>query len=195
VRVTHLAGVTAVVAVMLSSCGVPDDGDLQVIDREAVPFGLLDEQGGNPGADEGGVTVDLHLVTGDPPALVPVSRRIGEPTLDRVLAALADLPTTGEEALGLRNPVSDGDVLADVSLEGGIATVDLTEDFSSLSGTDELLAIGQVVLTLTARPGVGRVAFTLDGERVEVPRGDGSLTSGSVSRDTYAGLLEGEVPA
>jgi hypothetical protein len=36
---------------------------------------------------------------------------------------------------------------------------------------------------------VGLVSFTLEGAPVDVPRGDGSVTSGAVSRDDYAELL------
>jgi len=67
--------------------------------------------------------------------------------------------------------------------------VDLTDDFAALAGQDQLLAIAQLALSLTGQAGVGRVAFTLGGDRIEVPRGDGSLTSGSVSRDAYLTLL------
>jgi hypothetical protein len=50
---------------------------------------------------------------------------------------------------------------------------------------------GQIVLTLTDRPGVGPVVFTLDGQKMRVFRGDASLTEQgeSVSRDDYLGLL------
>jgi spore germination protein GerM len=185
---------TAMVALVATSCGVPGNGDVQVVDRSAVPFGLLEEEGAAPGAQEGAAVLDLFLVAGDPGDLVPVQRRVDSPTLQAVLDELAADPTAPEVAVGLRSPIGEGDFLDGVALNGGIATVDLTDDFSSLSGTDQLLAIGQVVLSLTARPGVGRLTFTLDGDPVEVPRGDGSLTSGSVSRDAYVTLLGAAAP-
>jgi spore germination protein GerM len=60
---------------------------------------------------------------------------------------------------------------------------------TELGGDEQLLAVAQLVCTLTARPGVGPVSFTLEGAPVDVPTGDGSLTSGPVSRDDYADLL------
>ena len=49
-------------------------------------------------------------------------------------------------------------------------------------------------MTLTDRgPGIGRVRFTVDGNAVSVPRGDGSAPQQpdqSVSRDDYLSLLE-----
>ena len=49
-------------------------------------------------------------------------------------------------------------------------------------------------MTLTDRgPGIGRVRFTVDGNAVSVPRGDGSApqqADQSVSRDDYLTLLD-----
>jgi spore germination protein GerM len=137
----------------------------------------------------------VFLLAGERGSLVPVERRAASSTLGAVLDELAAGPSAAEAARGLRSAIPDEQFLADVTLGGGTATVGLTDDFSSLGGQDQLLAIGQLVLSLTAQPGVGRVAFTLDGERVEVPRGDGSLTSGSVSRDAYADLVDDGMPA
>lgn len=75
------------------------------------------------------------------------------------------------------------------ALAGGIARVDLRLDISSLGGDDQLLAVAQIVCTLTGRPGVGQVSFTLEGTHVDVPRGDGSLVADPLSRDDYSSLL------
>lgn len=80
-------------------------------------------------------------------------------------------------------------MVASVSVSRGIASVDLRSSVEDLSGRNQLLAFAQLVCTLTAQPGIGSVAFTVDGQPIEVPRGDGSLTSGSVSRDAYASLI------
>ena len=188
--------VLVVVPLLVVACGVPDDGGVQVVDREGVPFGLLEDEGGTTATPDGTAAVEIFLVAGDAGVLLPVERRVERPSLRGVLDELAAGPTAPEAESGIRSPMSDGDFVAASGLDGGIASVDLTEDFASLSGDDQLLAIGQVVLSLTARPGVGRVAFTLAGDRVEVPRGDGSLTSGSVSRDAYLPLVGtgGSVP-
>lgn len=183
--------VTAVVlALLLGACGVPGGDDMELVEPEAVPFGLLEDDREVAEADEDGSAVlEVFLVADDPGVLVPVERQVGSPSLASVLEELAAGPTAAEAAMGLRSAIPDRDVVARTTLDNGTATVDLTEDFPSLGGSDQLLAIAQIVLSLTERPGVERVAFTLDGDRVEVPRGDGSLTSGSVSRDAYVPLL------
>jgi spore germination protein GerM len=72
-----------------------------------------------------------------------------------------------------------------VTTARGTATVDLAEAFTLAGQEDQAAAIAQLVYTLTARPGIGRVAFTLDGEVVEVPRGDGTLTTDALTRDDF----------
>ena len=69
------------------------------------------------------------------------------------------------------------------TVTGGIATVELSADFTAASSTDQRAAVAQIVCTLTARPGIGQVQFQLNAKPADVPRGDGSTTSKPVSRD------------
>ncbi len=77
----------------------------------------------------------------------------------------------------------------DARLLGGIARVDLGPAVSALPGGEQLLAVAQIVCTLTGRPGVGQVSFTLEGASLAVPKGDGSLVTSPVARDDYASLV------
>jgi spore germination protein GerM len=73
-----------------------------------------------------------------------------------------------------------------------VAQVDATRAFlNSLSGLDQKLAIAQIVLTLTSRPGVGQVLFSVEGKFISVPRGRGdSVASGiAVTFDDYESLV------
>lgn len=79
-------------------------------------------------------------------------------------------------------------MLIEAETSGGVAVIDLSEGFTDISGSDQLIAIAQLVYTSTGRPGVGQVTFTLEGEPIEIPRDDGSITSGSVTRDDYRDL-------
>lgn len=177
------------VALALAGCGVPLDDQAIVQEPEEVPFQLLDQptQAPPPPASVT-TTVDVYLVAPDD-TLEPVTRQIESRELTEVLRALVEGPTEEEREVGLRSDLTDTDV-RNVTLAGGVAAVDLDADFVNLRGARQLTAIGQLVATLTARPGVGRVAFALDGEDVEIPRGDGALTSGSVSRDAYRELID-----
>lgn len=81
---------------------------------------------------------------------------------------------------------------ATVTVERGLATVDADESLlSEISPIDQPLAIAQIVLTLTSRPGIGQVNFLVNGKPQAVPRGGGELAPADqpVAYDDYAMLL------
>jgi spore germination protein GerM len=159
-----------------------------------VPFGLLDPQASEPAdsaAPPEGPAVQIYLVDTSGERLVPVERRLGEgeTSLTGVVDALLEGPTRAERRQGLTTAFVDDEAVGESDLVGGVASVDLTQPFTVLDGPTQRLAIAQMVLTLTGRPGVGRVAFTLQGQPIDIPRGDGTLAQGSVARDNYRELL------
>lgn len=178
----------------LAGCGVPTDDRAETLDD--VPFGLLDPQASEPAesaAPPEGPAAQIYLVDASGLRLVPVERRLGEgeATLPDVVDALLDGPTRAERRQGLTTAFVDEDAVGGTDLVGGVASVDLAQPFTLLDGPTQRLAIAQMVLTLTGRPGVGRVAFTLEGQPIDIPRGDGTLAQGSVARDNYRELLPG----
>lgn len=185
---TARAAVAATILLALAACGVPTDDEARVTDPAEVPFGLLDaDRRARTDVERSGPTVvEVYLFAETEAALIPVARRVEDPTLMTALAELERGPTDAEAAAGLRSALDESDVVIAADVSGDTATVDLAEGFSAISGADQLVAIAQTVFTATARPGVDQVAFLLDGRPIEIPRGDGSLTSGAVSRDDYA---------
>lgn len=182
------------VAALLAGCGVPTGDKAEVMDD--VPFGLLDPQASEPAetaAPPEGPAVQIYLIDASGLRLVPVERRLAEveASLPGVVEVLLDGPTRAERRQGLTTAFVDDDAVGSSDLVGGVASVDLTQQFTVLDGPTQRLAIAQVVLTLTGRPGVGRVAFTLEGQPIDIPRGDGTLAQGSVARDNYRELLPG----
>jgi spore germination protein GerM len=106
----------------------------------------------------------------------------------RTLRALVDAPRGGFTT-GTRSAILDAGLVSDRGASGGVARVDLAAEFSELSPNDQILALAQVVCTLTSLPGIGQVRFTQDGAPVEVLRGDNSLADEPVSRADYQRLL------
>jgi spore germination protein GerM len=182
----------AIVAVLLVGCGVRPEDRAVLAQPGDVPYDLLTPAGPVttstvPGPTGPATTVTLYFIQGG--RMAPAERRVSAPVaLDRLVQTLAFGPTESEATVGLRTALVAIDVVRSVVLAGGIATVDLSGTFTEAVGGDQLLALGQIVYTLTERPGVGRVGFTLEGSPVGVPRGDGAVTLDSVSRDDYSGL-------
>jgi hypothetical protein len=174
-----------------AACGIPPDEKATLARPGDVPFDLLDPSSsstgttGTTGPSTPTARATVFLVQGE--RLAAADRDLPAPlSAQSVLESLANGPTDSEIALGLRTALLAEDLIRSVGVVGGIATVDLGPAFAEIGGRDQILALAQIVSTLTGLPGVGRVAFTLEGTQVGVPRGDGAITTGSVSRDDYS---------
>ncbi|MFM9070677.1 MAG: GerMN domain-containing protein [Acidimicrobiaceae bacterium] len=134
--------------------------------------------------------VELYYISDD--RLVATTQSIVSPaTVAQVLIALISGPPTGDNALGLRSALPD-DLNAEIEISKGVAQINTTAEFlTELSPIDQRLAIAQLVLTFTRRPGVGQVIFAVDGQNVAVPRGRGDLAKpgSTVSFDDYSSLI------
>jgi spore germination protein GerM len=181
--------VIALVA-MVVACGIGAEQRATTVEAEHVPFELLDPDATTPQASQpvNMATIEVFLIAPDGRRLVPVRRDAGDRTLDSVISTLAEGPTPAEAEAELRTALPAADMIVQSSVSGGVAAIDLRSSFRDLSSRNQLLAIAQLVYTATAQPGIGRVGFTIEGVTIEVPRGDGSLVGGSVSRESYASL-------
>lgn len=134
--------------------------------------------------------VELYYISAN--ELVATTLTLASPaTTSQVLAALISGPPSGDNGVGLRSALPIN-LNAEIQISKGIAQIDTSLQFlTNLSPIDQRLAIAQVVLTFTRRPGVGQVIFTVDGERIAVPRGRGDLAEpgAAVSFDDYSSLL------
>lgn len=175
-------------SLLLSGCGVSTQGSAEITPAGDVPFGLTESPRTTTTLPSGSESLQVYLL--DPEGrLVPVDRHLDVDGLHDVVDALLGGPTTNESTIGLTSALDDPAVIRAVELAGGVASVDLAESFGDLGAEAQRSALAQIVFTLTGRPGVGLVAFTLDGQPIEIPTGDGSLTTGSVSRDSFRELL------
>ncbi len=180
-----------VAALGLAGCGIPPDDHATLAAEDSVPFDLL---GRAPSVTATTLPFSqtekstLFLVQGE--RLAPVQRELPAPvSVESVLEALASGPTTTEVQLGLRTALLNfPGLMRSGGVSGGIATIDLGQPFTEIAGRDQIVALAQIVSTVTGLPGVGRVRFTLDGNPVGILRGDGAVTTETVSRDDYATL-------
>jgi spore germination protein GerM len=179
---------TAVAVVSISAgCGVATSDDVEVADAEDVPFGLL-EPDRVPVAlrpVNGAAVVQLYLFDPDSSALVPVTRQVSAAGIEAVAAELEAGPTASESFLGLRSALSDIDAIEGADIDGSTALVDLGDSFTTLGGSDQIIAIAQLVYTVTERPNLDRLVVSVNGENVEVPRDDGTLTRDPLTRTDY----------
>lgn len=182
-----IGGLALAAALLTAACGVPVDAEPRALDPSAAPYQVVTRQRTAP--PTGTFRIVVYLVRDG--ALLPVPRRVpSSPTPEQVLAALAAGPTPTEQADGVSTglPV-DGDISLS-GVNGTIATVSVPAAAGTSSRSDAVLAFGQVVLSLTALSSVSGVLFEQDEKALQVPRSDGSLSTGPLVRLDYRDLID-----
>jgi germination protein M len=200
-------------ALLLSACGA-STGDLGTVatpppseepsidlpSPEPTPgqsSGPVATPGQTSGPSAQTITIRAYFFLGsfvDNAGLVPVLREI--PKTQAVgAAAMAELLKGPNDAeLGARpamyTTVPDGTRFLGLTIAAGVATVNLSKEFSSGGGSASVLGrLAQVVYTLTQFPTVKAVKFELDGEPVSTFSGEGVVLDKPVGRSDYTDQL------
>ncbi len=166
--------------VFMTSCGVAVESRPQPLASAAAP---------TVAPPEGPVTrlTTIYLVRGE--RLDAVKRAVPDPvTLKRTVQALLSGPTVEDAGRGLRSALPSA-LLADrVFVRSGVVVLDLSAGLMTIDSQEQSLALAQLVYTVTTTADVTQVRVLVDGQPVEVPRADGSLTDRDVTRADYAAL-------
>ena len=183
-----MALLVAAVIVVLVGCGVAPQDEATRLPASEVPFDLLaPEPSAAPTTAPTEAAAALYFVSGD--RLKPVFRNVAaDATPADVIRALVDGPTAAEIREGLRTALPESIPIRAVTVSRGVATVSLGTSASDIRSGDQALSVAQIVFTLTARPGIGRVMFKIDGQPIEVPDGSGALTADAVVREDFIKL-------
>lgn len=185
-RWTHDLALVCAVTV-LAGCGVPVEDRARRVPAERIPDGLLASDTTTPTEPDDRESIDVWLVRDG--LLVASRHEIERPvTAQRALDELLSGPDEDEQSRSLRSAIPDAAVLVSAEVSGGIARVELAASFSDIPAGDQVLAVGQIVLTLTDLRGVGLVAFSVADGPIAVPLPSGESSGERVSRDDYVEL-------
>ena len=145
----------------------------------------------------GTTTVRAYFILGsfqDNAGLVPVLREIpktqavGAAAMNELIKGPNDDELGGRPAMYTNIP--DGTRFLGLTIDNGIATVNLSKEFSSGGVSASVLGrLAQVVYTLTQFPTVKAVKFELDGEPVSTFSGEGVVLDKPVGRSDYTDQL------
>ena len=169
---------------LLTGCGVEPE---EHPDELAIPAPPPTESGVDADAD--GPRLTVFFVRGA--GLVPIERPTASVDETAALDLLTAGPSHSEVFRGLRTALAPQLLTIDQRLPDGITSVAVTRDFTGLSGSNQLLAVAQVVWTLTGLPSTRQVVFVVEGSAVEVPTDDG-LTDQPVGRHDYRSIAPTE---
>lgn len=173
---------------LLAGCGVRLEDSARATPAEQIPYGLLEPGTSTSTTSAPSDGAVLYLVAQG--GLAPVRRPVRSATSVRVVVEALGAPTPAEEEeQGLRSVLSAEEFVLGAVTISGVGRIDLADRFRSLPEREQLLALGQLVLTATSVAGVDRVLFTLNGAPLDVPTADGTLRSGPVTRQDYESML------
>jgi germination protein M len=117
---------------------------------------------------------------------VPATKSVATAAVNAVLAG----PTSGEAGRSITTAIPDGSQLLGLSIDGGVATVDLSSEFESGGGSASVLTrLGQMVYTLTQFPTVKSVVFEIESVRKTVFSSEGVVLDKPATRADYVALL------
>ena len=194
-------------SVIATACSVPSSSEYEQIPNAEIPFDL--NAASTTSTIAPSTTTTLVTVTSEPQIVselvdvffvsnsmvIRTQQNIVSPaTATQTLAILIAGPSAEAATTGLRSAVPKF-FIASVDVLRGVATIDAGSSFlKDLPAADQKLAIAQLVLTLTSRPGIGQVLFSVDGVAIAVPRGRGDLAAAgvAVTFDDYTNLIAQE---
>lgn len=175
--------VAGALVLVLAGCGIPlDDGPREPDNPRPYRSGTATAPG------VGSALERLCLIKDNLIARtlrrVPTARTPSEQLLDLFAG-----PSAAEQADGYTSALTGTAITPVLTLDGGAATVEIGDWTEHGPRSDEVLAFGQIVCTLTTRPEIGTVAFTSGGEPLSVPREDLSLSNGPLTVVDYDQLI------
>jgi hypothetical protein len=173
---------------LCAGCGLPHAHHPESIDPSHVPFGLLQPLQRTAQPPQRGPQSPLYFVHGK--RLTAVLTHIqGLPVAADILRQLLVGPTPAQSRAGDATFIPPRTSLRSLRVSGGTASVNLSRGFAQSAGTsDQVLAVAQIVYTLTARRPIERVSFAIEGRPIEVPNARGRLSAKPRTRADYRAL-------
>lgn len=169
---------------LTGACGVPVDETPRDLGRPRPASGS-----NTPAPDGFGSAIERLYLVRDGSLVRAVRRVAAPPTPQQMLDGLLAGPTTAEQQDGLSSALSTMRIEGMTVIQRR-ATAAISEPLEQAVRSDEILAYGQIVCTLTSQGAeVGTVSFTRAGRPLGVPRGDGSLSTQPLTIADYASLL------
>lgn len=175
------------ILLILVACGIPADEGARPLSDDEVPPSVPGQATSPPSATASPNVASLELFFVMDSRMVPIRRLAPGSSIEDALAGLVNGPSAAERSQGVRTALVGGVRLAETD-RGAVPVVDVAESVAQLEGEEQILALAQIVFTLTGMPGVRGVSFALAGREVEVPTGDGTLKAGPLRREDFAAV-------
>ncbi len=172
---------------VVAGCGIDSEESPHQVDLAQDSSLFTDVELETGGAER--VVRSIYLLRDN--QLVHMTREFNRESFDlgELFDAVALGPTPAEARSGFWSAIPPSTSVLGIEVESRVVVVDLSANFASVGGQDEILAIAQIVLTFADQRGSEAVTFRIDGVETNVPGPDGALIAGPVTFDDFASLL------
>jgi hypothetical protein len=179
--------VAGAAALLLTACGVPAQNEPHRVELPRRALTAPPPTAANT-VPTGDVAEVLCLIRDG--RLVQTVRRakaVSPPQgqLDQLVAG----PSAAEQSHRLSTALAGAVLTVDLPISVTRATVQVSEAEEGFARSDDVLAYGQIVCTLTSRADISAVSFRRDGKPLQVPRADGTLSTGPLNVVDYRSLI------
>ncbi|MDI9599456.1 MAG: GerMN domain-containing protein [Acidobacteriota bacterium] len=188
------AAAVVLVAALIAACGGRSQEQspqpTTTVTVTATPSGTA-SGAASPSATAASGTTTLALYFLRSEKLGVADRRVGKTTMPATAAIRALLagPSSAERAASLTTAIPRGTRLLGLSIDDGLARVDLSREFGSGGGSLSMAArVAQVVYTLTRFRTVRAVEFLMEGAPIEALGGEGVLLDAPQRRAQWRDL-------
>jgi spore germination protein GerM len=179
----------ATVLLVFTGCGVPAQDEPHQVE---LPRRALNVTTAPTTTEPTGEVAQVMCLVGDNRLVQSVRRVDAIPDPQRQLDQLIAGPTPAEQTRGLSTALAATAMTVTVPANGAVAVVEVGETDESAARSDEVLAYGQIVCTLTSRADIAAVAFQREGQPLQVPRGDLTPSSDPLRAADYRSLIGSE---
>ena len=178
-----------VTAVFLASCGLNANSSIELLNEANYSISISSPPSTNPPPNQLQESVVIYLISGS--GLRTQSLIVPAPlTAETVITALNGPFDENIAARGLRTGFYESsDLITNVSTVGPVATIDLSESFTELPGDEQLLILGQIVLSIIANTEITSINFTSNNIAIKIPNANGKLIQGSAQRADFVDLV------
>jgi hypothetical protein len=183
-----LSGLAASLAFL--GCGVPTNGGPRTVASDDLPADLRLSGGPASTTTIPGplAAVIVYWIRGNELVAAPATAT-APVTVTSVLGLLQSGPDARLARQGDRSALKAGNLIRTVYVSGRTASIDLDPSFANSLPSDQVLALGQCVLTVARLAQISHVRFTVAGRTTQLPRADGSLTADPVTPRDYQPLV------
>lgn len=172
--VLALLAALALGGALAAACGVEEDGAPAAGTQSGTPAPTATAVPGETESPAAQMAVRVYFLRGEKLGVAERQVPRSEAIATAAMTALCLGPNAMEQDAGLGSAVPAGTSLRSLSIDDGVATADLSGDFTSGGGSLSMQArVAQVVYTLTQYPTVKAVDLRVNGEPLTELGGEG----------------------